>query len=683
MISRNGVRVLMASACLLTVPTAAQAQDATNGEATAPPSTSAGEAVVMDPLVVTATGSEQALRDAPASISVLTREELENKPMRDLTDILGSVVGVTLSRGGNQRTVQIRGLPSRYTLILIDGKRVDSDANVFRGNDYDTGWIPLDAIERVEVVRGPMSTLYGSDAMGGVVNIITRKVGPEWTGSLTGDYIHQENRDAGDSYKGGFYMSGPLVADKLGLQVYGSYDKREADGDINPGVDSSGEPLPGFPESKNYAIDGKLSWTPNRQNDVIAEYGYSDRDHDGFELDRHSASLTHRGYWDFGTTEVRAYGDRMKNYTGTVTGEEHPNKAYNGVIDGKTVVPWDWARQTFTIGGEFRYQELDDSTNLAGLPGTPDYGSDSTASVKQGAFFLEDEIRLMENLLLTLGGRVDDHENFGTHVTPRSYLVWHATDVLTFKGGYSQGFKSPTLLENSPAWGSVSCGSPTDGCFIIGNPDLEPETSSSYEIGAQFDFEWLGFGGTMFRNDIEDMISIANRTRDPALAPSLPNFVGFLPDGRPIFAYENIAEARTQGVELTFWTKPVDGLTVNVNYTHLDANNLSGDDEVPIAYQPRHSGNLSVDWQATERLGLTLTGNYIGHQYTWVSANGASRTDRDAYYTLDIATRYALTDNFILRAGVLNITDKTVEREVSDDYNEDGRRYFISGTVQF
>ncbi|MBN0848032.1 TonB-dependent receptor plug domain-containing protein, partial [Pseudomonas aeruginosa] len=113
--------------------------------------------------------------------------------------------------------------------ILVDGKRVNSRNAVFRHNDFDLNWIPVDAIERIEVVRGPMSSLYGSDALGGVVNIITKKIGQKWTGTLSADTTIQEHRDRGDTYNGQFFTSGPLIDGVLGMKAYGSLAKRAKD----------------------------------------------------------------------------------------------------------------------------------------------------------------------------------------------------------------------------------------------------------------------------------------------------------------------------------------------------------------------------------------------------------------------------------------------------------------------
>ena len=123
---------------------------------------------VLSPVVVTASGIEQDIADAPASISVVTREELEKRAFRDLTDALGSIEGVVVTGISNEKDIYIRGMPGAYTLLLVDGKRQSTrDARVNGNSGFEQGFIPpLEAIERIEVVRGPMSSLYGSDAMG-------------------------------------------------------------------------------------------------------------------------------------------------------------------------------------------------------------------------------------------------------------------------------------------------------------------------------------------------------------------------------------------------------------------------------------------------------------------------------------------------------------------------------------
>ncbi|MCD7099324.1 TonB-dependent receptor [Stenotrophomonas sp. MMGLT7] len=627
--------------------------------------------------MVTASAAGQTLREAPASITLIDREELALKPVMDLGQLLGSVEGVTLQRSGNLAPrVQLRGLDAAYTLILIDGKRVNSTSASFRGNDYDTGWVPAEMIERIEVVRGPMSSLYGSDAIGGVVNIITRRIGEAWHGSIGADYIRQQDRDAGDTRKGTFSVSGPLVAGKLGLKVYGSRDERDADGAVN----DSGQA--GMPYNENRSVHATVAWTPSENHDLDLGVDDSYRDHDGFEMKRQTGSLTWRGRYDFGSAEAIAYRDRTRNLTGSISGEINPNRSLLTSASGKLTLDT-LERQTLTFGGEVRKEELHDPANLGGWPGSDGYGQNPDTSVQQEALFVEDEIVLHQDLRLTLGDRFDHHENFGGHHSPRAYLVWNADEAITVKAGWARAFRAPTLLQNSPNWGSVSCGSATTGCYVIGSTDLKPETSTSYELGVLIDRGRWGGGFTLFRTDLEDMIDITSRTRDTALAPSYPNFVGFLADGRPIFAYQNIARVRTQGLEANARILLGEDWSVRANYTYLDATNLSYDTPRPMVYKPEHSANVNLQWQASERIGLGLQARYVGRQYTSVYANAANNLSKRGYVLADLTSSWKLGRHLTLRAGALNLADHSVDRDNSSDYNEEGRRWYASMTASF
>ncbi len=137
-----------------------------------------------DTIVVTASGFAQEMRDAPASITVITKEQLQNKPAANLIDMVKDVEGVSVIGGSLKPDISIRGLSGDYTLIMVDGRRQNSRESRPNGSGgYEAGFIPpVEAIERIEVIRGPMSSLYGSDAMGGVINIITKAVADEWHG---------------------------------------------------------------------------------------------------------------------------------------------------------------------------------------------------------------------------------------------------------------------------------------------------------------------------------------------------------------------------------------------------------------------------------------------------------------------------------------------------------------------
>ena len=305
----------------------------------------------LDDVVVSATGFEQKITDAPASISVISREELAARPYTTLLDavreIEGVDVGETTDKTG-QGTISMRGMGAAYTLILIDGRRQnnvgDLYPNAFGGNQFNH-IPPLDAIERIEVIRGPMSTLYGADAIGGVINIITRRVSEEWTGSISHSLTVQENSDFGNDRTTDFNVMGPLVAGKLGLALRGSLYERKAsnpryasvtapDGEVferTLGFGGGGRTV----DNTNWNAGARLSFTPDARHDFIFDIETSRQKYDnrnsqlgtldgygsiwrasndgivqprvGYFSDqrftRDQWSLTHVGRWDFGRTE--------------------------------------------------------------------------------------------------------------------------------------------------------------------------------------------------------------------------------------------------------------------------------------------------------------------------------------------------------------------------------------------
>ena len=180
----------------------------------------------LQSVVVTAAGHEQEIIDAPASISVVTREELEKKSYRDVIDAVKDIPGVYVTGGAGTQDISIRGMSSSYTLYLVDGRPVSAGRSV-NTNGQDSGkqigLPPLSMIERIEVIRGPMSSLYGSEAMGGVINIITRKVTDAWGGTASVEYTKSANDISNDGQNANFFVGGPLIQDRLGLKINGAY----------------------------------------------------------------------------------------------------------------------------------------------------------------------------------------------------------------------------------------------------------------------------------------------------------------------------------------------------------------------------------------------------------------------------------------------------------------------------
>jgi outer membrane receptor for ferrienterochelin and colicins len=259
--------------------------------AAAGPALAQEAAAQLDDVVVTAAGFEQKITDAPASISVITVEELQSRPYMTLLDAVRDLEGVDIGETRDktgQGTISMRGMGSDYTLILINGRRQNNHGDIypnnFGGNQFNH-IPPLDSIERIEVIRGPASTLYGADAMGGVINIITKRSLDRWSGSLTTARTFESNDEYGDDTTVDFYANGPLVRGLLNLSVRGSWYNRDAS---NPVYDTVTDPAGtvhvrslGFGgggktvDNENISGGLTLTWTPTANQTVTLDYDTS------------------------------------------------------------------------------------------------------------------------------------------------------------------------------------------------------------------------------------------------------------------------------------------------------------------------------------------------------------------------------------------------------------------------
>jgi len=424
--------------------------------------TATGNAVPATELrevVVSASGFEQDIKEAPASITVIPREELAKGRFGSLTDALESVEGIDVGAPAGKTgglNISIRGMPSDYTLVLIDGRRQNSAGNVTPngfGETQTSFMPPIGAIERIEVIRGPMSTLYGSDAMGGVINIITRKVGKTWTGSVSADYTLQEESEFGDIKSGKFYLSGPIKEDLLGLSIRGSTQRRAASDITYAGA--NGQPAvaimganPVKSEINNLGL--RLALTPNRYHDITLDLDSGRQTYDnsrgqlgtlglqgGYgpeqKYNRDQLTLAHTGRFGFGTWDTSFMVNRTETMgrtippgtPGATPGAARTLEVESKVLDSKLVLPW--GAHLTTLGGQWWDAEMKDGV------------APNKFAFTQKALFAEDEWSLTDAFKLTLGARYDRHSLFGGKLSPRIYGVWNAAPQWTVKGGISNG----------------------------------------------------------------------------------------------------------------------------------------------------------------------------------------------------------------------------------------------------
>ncbi|MEG1768248.1 MAG: TonB-dependent receptor [Comamonas sp.] len=621
------------------------------------------DAATLGDVVVTASGFEQQLKDAPASITIVTGEELRQRSFRDLTDALKDVEGVAVTGTANESEISIRGMPGDYTLILVDGKRQSTrDARVNGSAGMEQSFIPpAEAIERIEVVRGPMSSLYGSDAIGGVINIITRKVPTKWGGGLSTDYTAQQHGEYGNGNQTQFSLGGPVKEGLLGLQMWGRLLNRQADDDLANG---------GYAKARHTDVTARLSLTPNSSNDIILQAG-SARLHNGVGVsanwatreqdnDRDHASLTHKGRWGWAASEVSLAWEQASRSgvsDGTAAQNEFSDRrpeVTNTVFDAKLTMPW--RKHLITTGVQWNDTALKDWN-----PGLNDRVTYTFGTV-QKAVFVEDEWSLTDSLALTGGVRLDHHDKYGAHVNPRLYAVWHANQEWTIKGGVSRGFKTPELRAVIPDYGYLR----RNRFVMLGNPDLKPESSINYELSTLWtNNRNLSGGVTVFYNDFKDKLSSVTTT---------DTWNGYI-----VMDRINIDQATIAGVELNGKWDVTRALQLKGNLTYTDSQQKSGANiGAPLALTPKQMANLRATWKANSALTAWSGINYYGKEYGTTLTGVPS----PGYTTADIGAAYRWSPDLTLNAAVYNLSDKRLDSATYGKTNY-GRRLWVSASLQF
>ena len=618
--------------------------------------------LTLEDVVVTASGFEQRVEDAPASITVIDGEDLRRKSYRDLGDAVRDVEGITVNGGANESDISMRGMPGDYTLILVDGKRQSARESRVNGNaGYEQSFVPpAAAIERIEVVRGPMSSLYGSDAIGGVINVITRKVSPEWGGSIGYDYSARQHSAEGDAGQTTFYLSGPLKEDLLGLQVWGRYLDRQADADL--------EQTNGHSKADHRDLTTRLAFTPTIDHDILLEAGVTRlKNGDGVsanwatreqENNRDHWSLSHQGRWGWATSDVALYQETTSR-EGKATPDQtdiygRKPEIRNRVLDAKLVVPTTY--NVSTVGLQWQENQVTDWNQ--GLGDKVDY----EFSVQQKALFAENEWSVTDTFALTGGLRMDNHEEYGNHFSPRLYGVWRATDQWTLKGGVARGFKTPELRAVVEGYAYLR----RNRFVMLGNPDLKPETSTNYEVSALWsNRNDLSAGVTLFYNDFQDKLSTVTTDR---------RWNGYI-----VMDRVNVDKAVIRGVELTGQWDIRSDLLIKGNYTYTDSEQKTGANAgAPLALTPKQKANLRGEWRVNDRAQAWAALSYYGEE----TGNTVTAESAPGYTTADIGGSYDLTHALTVNASLNNITDKRLDDETYGTVNY-GRTLWMGATYNF
>lgn len=609
----------------------------------------------VEHILITSTYSEKSLATAPSSASIIIREQLELRQVFNLADALRGTTGINLSGVGFQRKgIEIRGMDTDQTLILIDGERTSGAADLIAHSNYELSWIVADDIERIEVVRGPISALYGSEALGGVINIITRQPTTEWRGSVSATGGRIPGESAGDNYQLQATASGSLIKDKLSLRLSSSKQRQD---DIPNKADVQ---LSDTEANEVTSTRAQLLWQPveNQRVNITYLQGKEYRWRDTItgstyyqfqdDIDRTQFSISHKGFWQWGDSSVRLYRSELERenirteniaVTSPSTITEDVIESHVGTVAGK---------HHLRAGGQWHRQRLQDSNvNLIG----------DKQSV-QKSLFIQDDYTVTDNISLLLGSRFDHHDAFGWESSPRAYLVYQPTDNWVLKGGYGEGFKAPSLKQLSPEYQAVGGG----GRFTIyGNPDLSPERNKAFELSAGYYATQWHVVTTVFETQATDLIETVCVSGC---------------DGRgAIRNYHNVSRADFSGIEFSSGFKLLDSIDISANLSYLDTENR--ETGAHLNNKPQISGYLALSWQPVDKLSTQLRLEHIGKQYL----DGGRLP---SYRLLSFSGRYRVNQHISLRAGVDNLTDVYLP-DKSEDFNfiEPGRSLYFGAILSF
>jgi len=607
----------------------------------------------LDEITVTANRVPTDIQRSGASVTVVSREELEAGGETSLSEALNRLPGISVTQSGGFGTtaqLTIRGAGPRYVAVYVDGVRVDDPTGITTETDF--GAFAIDDVERVEVLRGTQSALYGSSAVGGVISITTRR--PQRDGfSQEAAVEGGSNSTYGGRYTLAFRDHRMEAALTLAHRRSEGFSAWEGLLPAPTGLERDGFEMTRLSSSFRYQASEALAFgfsafaqrtdaDYDGSGDAFADNEIRRRDWGGrvfAEYDtgtvRHELSLSHYNI----TRHFVEGGLPAGWYEGDRTGLAYQGSA--AIHDGLTLV---WGADTTQDRGEFE-------ASLAGRERMRTSGAFGQALWSP-----------FSGLDLSATARVDRSSDYGTFTSGRISAAWQASEALTLRGAVARGFTAPSINQRFGANYGFT--------LVAPNPGLQPETSRSAELGADWRQGGVTLGATVFRIETDNAIEWCGDWADAcgfALPPGYSN------------AYQNIpGVTRRQGVELAASAALNDRLTLSGNYTFTQTRTPAG---AQLTLIPRHVLNLSLDAALTDRLSGTLTARHVAgraNQQDWSA--GVSR-EMPSYTVLNTSLRYAVTDYADVMLRVDNVFNRQYQQVFG--YGTPNRSYYIGVAARF
>lgn len=563
---------------------------------------------VLPEIIATASRWEEPVERVPQEVTIIGRSEIEQKGVPFVADLLRLQPDLQVVQNGGpgaQATLLMRGGGSNQVLVMVDGIKINSPSS----GSADLSALLTSDVERIEIIKGPQSTLYGSEAMAGVVNIITRKGSGRLKADLSAEGGSFATVKAAGSVSGG--------TDRMNYRLSATW----FDTDGIPTARNGSQPN-GY---TNKSLSARLGVNPTDNSSVELNLRYGN---DRSQLDNFVFGV--------GPVDTLNYVQKRENYLVAATAKifpwenyeqsltlswlrddldaTDPVTTYNNYRIRGTTEFLDWQHtldlQPLTITGGFAYR-YEAAENV----GSFDESTDNKAGYFNAKLGLLDD-----TLVLSAGLRYDNHSTFGDAVTYRTGVLYSLKPLeMRFKANFGTGFRAPSLNELYYPF--------------YGNPDLKPEKSIGYDFGVEKDLfdRKLVIGATWFRQEYKNLIQT--------------NFTSFTAD--------NIGNARTQGVEVKVTAKPVENLKLNAAYTYLDAINRDSKAFLPLRARNKFTSSIEKNWAK-----LTAIVEYL---YVSKRFDSALQRDMAAYSLVNLKGSYLLHKNLALFVRIDNLLDKSYE----------------------
>lgn len=595
----------------------------------------------LQEVVVTGTGTQHLLKNAPVQTEVITQKMLRQYGGKSLEDILaGLTASFAFNEGDMGSQMQLNGLANSYILILIDGKRIHGDV----GGENDLGLIDPHNIEKIEIVKGAQSALYGSDAMAGVVNIITKKH------TEKGVFVDNSTRYGSHN---DLRQHNSLVLTFGDFSSQTNFQMQRNDGWQNTAeeyaeamvlTDSKNKTVNKF---KNWQIAERLTYKPLKSLELYAEGSYYKknilRPQNGthpscdvytYDLRYNNASASLGGKWypkgeksevrgkrDYITLDVdwnkhayyydytakhydyvllqgEEYGDQNGEWfsVAMLPGQsklQSDQQRVMGLLKGIFYLPYE---NTLNAGAEYRYDYLK----------APERTETGTASDQTAALYVQDEFNMLQWLNITAGLRLVDNRSFGLRLTPKISAMLSVGDF-RFRLGWSQGFKTPTVKELHYRYLHVM-GSST--FFNIGNTNLDPQISNYYSANIEYRGRNFTASVTGYLNKLDNMIALVNVSSGEIPAGITTAYLGDGSTNVQARMYKNMDDARTCGLDFTLSYKVMKGLTLNAAYSYLDTKAHLYDEKTERMNTVVIDGTAHHKWNASAMYSHTFSPSY-------------------------------------------------------------------------